>query len=396
MAKKKVKSNFSQLLLNLITEPQFVRYENLLREPNFFTIVGRSHYERWHAAFWGWLLDANGTHLLGDYTLRRFLALLVDERCLRSTLRPDGFLLGIVPLAEFSDVQVLPNEYVPVETNVRNVGRFDIFASFSFGGNGLVAGRANLLIEMKIDSRPDGAQARKYADWLLEQHRKDANLLVYLTPQLGPDSLSTVGDERWHCLDYQLLNDKFLLPLLDHPRLNEKVKPFIVQYIKNLRTRNRGIKMAITEEEKRLALALYEKYSDVFDSIYDALVSVGTIDASTADVSSARGRASGKLAVRVEDALIHGDNVRSIFAEVLRYLVDHDYVLRLPMPWGSSNQRYIITNEEPPVHPNGRPFFYPVKHQGYTLESHYARDRAMRVLSDLCTKLDLHFEVVAT
>lgn len=396
MAKKKATSNFSRLLLNLITEPYFVRYENLLREPNFFTIVGRSHYERWHTAFWGWLLDVNGTHLLGDYALRRLLALLVDDRCLKSTLRNDHFLLSVVPLAEFTDVQVLPNEYVPVETNVRNVGRSDIFASFSYRGNALAGGKANLLVEMKIDSKPDDEQSRKYADWLQSQHANDANFLVYLTPQLDRDSRSTAGDERWYCLDYQLLNDKLLLPLLDHPRLNEKVKPFIVQYIKNLRTRNRGIKMAITEEEKKLALALYEKYSDVFDSIYDALVAERAIDASTSDVSSAKGRASGRMAVRVEDTLLQGENVRSLFGNVFRYLVDKDYVQRLPMPWGNSNQRYIITNEDTPVHPNGRPFFYPVKHQGYTLESHYARERALRVLNDLCDKLDLRFEAIET
>lgn len=395
MAKKKVTRHFAQLLLNLITEPDFVRYENLLREPNFFTIVGRSHFERWHAAFWGWLLDVNGSHLLGDYALRRFLALLVDERCQRSTLYPEDFLLRLVPLAEFRNVQVWPNEFVPVETSVRNVGRFDIFASFSLGDT-LEGGRGNLLVEMKIDSKPDGEQARRYADWLLEQHPNETNLLVFLVPQLGRDSRSTAGDERWHCLDYQLLNDKLLLPLLDHPRLSEKVKPFIIQYIKNLRTRYRGVKMAITEEEKKLALALYEKYSDVFDSIYDALVAEGVIDASSSDLSPARGRSSGKLVVRVEDALLQGENVRSLFAEVLRLLVQRDYVLRLPMPWGTSNRRYVITNEEPPVHPNGRSFFYPVSYRGYTLESHYARDRAMNVLKDLCDKLDLGFEAVET
>ncbi|MEI2691136.1 MAG: hypothetical protein V9H69_16070 [Anaerolineae bacterium] len=59
-----------------------------------------------------------------------------------------------------------------------------------------------------------------------------------------------MGDERWYCLDYQLLNDKLLLPLLDHPSLNDKVKPFIVQYVKNLKIRHKGVKMAITNEDK--------------------------------------------------------------------------------------------------------------------------------------------------
>lgn len=269
--KENMGGSFSRSILNLIIEPHFVRYENLLAEPNFFTIVGRSHYERWHTAFWGWLLDANGSHLLGDYALRRLLALLADERCLKSSLHSEDFLLATVPLVAFSDVQVSPNEYLPVETMVRSVGRFDIFVSFSYLGRTSAPAKANLLIELKIDSKPDGEQAKRYANWLLEQHPEDTNLLIYLTPQLVRDPRTTVGDERWYCLDYQLLNDKLLLPLLDHPRLNDKVKPF-----------------------------------------------------------------------------------------------------------------------------NGRPFFYPMQYQGYTLESHYARDRATRVLTDLCDKLELQFETVET
>jgi hypothetical protein len=48
---------------------------------------------------------------------------------------------------------------------------------------------------------------------------------VFVTPVLGDSSQATAGDERWYCLDYPLLNDKQLLPLLDHPNLNDKVKP---------------------------------------------------------------------------------------------------------------------------------------------------------------------------
>ena len=45
---------------------------------------------------------------------------------------------------------------------------------------------------------------------------------------------------------------------------------------------------------------------------------------------------------------------------------------------------------------NDRDFFYPVKYQGYTIESHYSRDRGLKVLSDLCEKLELDFEFIET
>jgi len=396
VSKKKAKTSFTQRLLSLISEPQFIKFENTLSEPNFFTIVGRTHYERWHSSFFGWLLDANGSHLLSDYVLKRFLLLLLDDRCLKAANHPKRFLLNTLPIAEFSDIEVTPSEHFSTETSVSGVGRFDIFLAARYSDEAGSAGNLNVIFELKIDSKPDGRQSTKYADWLLDNHPQDVNFLIYLTPNLLRNSKSTVGDERWYCLDYQLLNDKLLIPLLDHPNLNEKVKPFIVQYIKNLKTRYRGIKMAITNEEKRLALALYEKYSDVFDSIYDALVSTGIIDFSTSDAGEDKGRRRGRFAVKIDGKAFSSETVRLLFEDVLKYLVGKGYVLKLPLPWGTSKRRYIITNEDPPTHPNGRPFFYPVEFENYTIESHYSRDRAVKVLSDLCERLEIEFETIET
>jgi hypothetical protein len=367
-----------------------------LSEPNFFKIVGRVHYERWHSSFFGWLLDANGSHLLSDYVLRRFLLLLLDEKCLKAADHTGKFLVNILPLVEFSEIQVSPNENMPSETSVSGIGRFDIFLTAQYSDDAGNVGNLNIVFELKIDSKPDGKQSTKYADWLFTNHPKDVNFLIYVTPKLLHDSESTVGDERWYCLNYQVLNDKLLIPLLDHPHLNEKVKPFIIQYIKNLKTRYKGIKMAITNEEKRLALALYEKYGDVFDSIYDALVSTGAIDFSTSDIAENKGRVTGRLAVRIGSKTLSNETVRLLFEDALKHIVDMGYIVKLPLPWGSSKNRYIVTNENPPVHPNGRSFFYPVAYKSYTIESHYSRDRALKVLGDLCEKLEVEFEVIAT
>lgn len=394
----KVKSNasFTQRLLNLIAEPEFIQFENVLGEPNFFKIVGRAHYERWHSAFFGWLLDANGSHLLGDYVLRRFLLLLLDETCLKANGHTEDFLFNTLPFVEFTDIQVTPSEYFPTERSVSGLGRFDIFLTAHYLNDKQETKTLNIIFELKIDSRPDSTQSSKYADWLLQNHPNDINFLIYLTPKLKENSKATVGDERWYCVDYQLLGDKLLGSLLDHPKLNEKVKPFIIQYVKNLKTRHRGTKMAITNEEKRLAIALYEKYSDVFDSIYDALVSVERIDFTTSSIGETRGRASGKMAVKIDNKVFTRDTVRQLFEDVLKYIIDENYILKLPLPWGTGKNRYIVTNENPPVHPNGKAFFYPVIFEGYTIESHYSRERAIKVLSDLCENIGLEFEEVDT
>lgn len=394
--KSRKQQSFTERLLGLISEPQFIKFENILSEPNFFKIVGRTHYERWHSCFLGWLLDANGSHLLGDYTLRRFLLLLADEDCRKPDNHINQVLLRLLATGIFTDIEVTPNENISRETSITGVGRFDVFITATILDDEEIARRLNCIVELKIDSRPNKEQSKKYADWLADNHPHDVNVLTYITPNLGHDSVSTVGDDRWYCLDYQLLNDKFLIPLLDHPSLNEKVKPFIIQYIKNLKIRYRGIKMAITNEEKRMALSLYEKYSDVFDSIYDVLVSTGTIDYSTSDVAVSQGRTGGRIAAKINGKVFSNETLRLLFEDVLKYLVDEQLLLKLPLPWGTSQQRYIITNEKRPTHPNGRDFFYPVKYDTYTMESHYSRDRGLKVLTDLCKKLEIDFETIET
>lgn len=151
--------------------------------------------------------------------------------------------------------------------------------------------------------------------------------------------------------------------------------------------------MAITSEEKKLAIELYEKYSDVFDSMFDALQEANMLEYSTSDIP-ARGRKTGKLAVKIDGKIIEGDSVKGLFKNTLIYLVDKELLNKIPLPWGVGNTRYIVTNEDEPTHPNGRSFFIPETYKGYTIETHYARDRGLAVLDSLCRKLEIDYEPV--
>lgn len=384
---------FSQRLLELISEPSFIKFYHILSEPNFFTIVGRTHYERWHSCFYGWLLDENGSHLMRDYVLTRFLLLTYDERCLKSSNHKENPLARILPTIEFTNIESTPNEFLSSERSIKNLGRFDIFLTANYQNSSGLSGRINIIFELKINSSIDAGQSKKYADWLFNNYKNETNILIYILPKLLTDSKSTVGDSRWYCMDYQLLNDKLLTPILEHPNLNHKVQPFIIQYIKNLKLRHKGVKMAITSEEKKLAIELYEKYSDIFDSIFDALQEANILEYSTSDIPS-RGRKSGRIAVKINGKVMEGESVRSLFKNVLRYLVDNGLLTKIPLPWGEGKIRYIVTNEDEPVHPNGKTFFIPERYKGYTIETHYSRERALAVLDSLCKKLEIDYEPV--
>lgn len=391
---RSTKKSFTQKLLQLISEPGFVRLEHVLREPNIFQIVGRTHYERWHSCFWGWLFDPDGSHLTFSYPLFR-LMLLLQERQNHGVVLHNEKLFACLATAQFEDVRVAPNEHDSTETSVNGIGRFDIFLSAQTKDILGSSRRLNVLFEIKIDSPVNLEQAKRYADWLHAKHPDDINLLVYFLPDADEQTVQALGELNWLCVSYQALHDKLLLPLLEHPSLNGLTAPFLVQYVKNLKFRHRGVKMAITEEERKIALALYEKYSDIFDTIYESLLAEKAIDYSIAEVTGGKGRESGRIGVYVNGKLFVGDMVRGLFEKILKYLADNELLVKLPLPWGIGQKRYILTNAPAAQHPNGRDFFVPVKYKDYTMESHYSRERSLKVLADLCGALEIDFSVAS-
>ncbi|MDP2793199.1 MAG: PD-(D/E)XK nuclease family protein [Sulfurisoma sp.] len=391
---KTVKATLTQRLLQLIAETDFVRLEHLFDEPNIFKIVGRTHYERWHSCFWGWLLDPNGSHLLSSYPLSRLVLLLGENSALPSCHAGQQDLLVTLANAEYGNVSISPNENDSTETGVTGVGRFDIFLSADVEDIFEAEHKLNLLVELKVDSAPNADQSKRYADWLFDTHPSDINLAIYFLPKLGETAAVTVGDNRWNCVSYQLLHDKLLLPLFEHPSLNPKTAPFIAQYMKNMRHSHRGVKMAITEEERRIASALYDKYSDVFDAIYEALLIEKKVDYDIKDAVEPPSRESGRIAVQIDGTLFMGEPLKVLFEKVLKYLVDSKLISKLPLPWGKSGKRYALTNLLPATHPSGRPFFYPIEYKSYVMESHYSRSRGLAILEELSNQLEVPFSTV--
>lgn len=82
------------------------------------------------------------------------------------------------------------------------------------------------------------------------------------------------------------------------------------------------------------------------------------------------------MAVRIDHPVFEDTTVAGLFSSVLASLVDQGRPGSLLLPWGDTSTRFLLTNRKPAEHPSGRPFFYPVEHAGYTIETHYSRDRA--------------------
>lgn len=70
--------DFARALLALESDPAFLHLAASQNRTNLFRILGTDERERWHSAFWAWLLDPSGTHGLGDLPIRRILVRAFD------------------------------------------------------------------------------------------------------------------------------------------------------------------------------------------------------------------------------------------------------------------------------------------------------------------------------
>lgn len=380
-------------LLQFVHDPEFVRYSGLMRQPNVFRIVGQARWERWHSAFWAWLLDPDGTHGLEDYGLRRLFTLILDERCVREARTYDAQVTKLLSEGTLAVESVRPNERDPSEVAVEGVGKFDVWIQ-ARRKDLPDEPRVNVLIEVKVESSVRRDQSKRYSDWLFGRHPQDQNLALYFLAgeAAGRTPMELVGDPRWAVLSYQMLHDEFLVPILSHPSLNPAVRFVIEQYVHNLAIPHKGIKMAISRQERELARSLYEKYSDVIDAIIEVLEEDERVDASA--ISPAEGRARGRIEVKMDGRSFVADSTGDLLEQVLKYWVDANKLSATPLPWGVSDKRYFVTDQTPALHPNGREFFSPRHYRNYTIETHKSRAQAMRTLQDFATVLGVRCEIV--
>lgn len=390
--RSKLAPAFSERWLGLVSDPDFIRVSRIAQEPSFFRIVGRAHFERWHSAFLAWLLDPAGTHLTRTFALQRLL--LAAQRAGECAGSASGQRQELA-MAEVIDAEVSPNEFSPIERSVNGIGRFDVF---SRGNCKLLSGeirRFNVLVEIKIDSPLDADQAERYVEWLSSAHPGDLNLAIYLSCN-AEASRQMDRHQRWAHISFQDLHDLVLVPTSEHPGLNPLARTLLSEYVKNLRHANGGIRMALTTEQRQIVLGLYERHSATFDELVEVLIAEGVVGTPDMRLAGLVGRARGKIFIRADETVIEGETIRGLFAEVLKALVDRRWIDRLPLPWGDTASRHLLTNAEIAQHPSGRRFFYPVEYSGYTMESHYSRERGLRALKALFEALGVRFESIPT
>jgi len=258
-----------EALVNLITDPAFVRLGFESRRGNFLSVLGRSFAEQWHSALLAWLLDPEAEHGLGVGPLQRFIVTLLDPK--RST--SNSLRRAVLCATLSSDVEVQAEYFIPA------VGRLDVWVTGRFGesdsaGSGIPF---SIVVENKIRAPEADDQTCKYAAWIEKRKAQSLSpgeyidLRVFLAPAPPGAAARQPQDPSFIAYSYQELYEELLQPCLQDPGITQFGRELLDQYVCNLRSPavegKRAYPMAKIKTDEELISQISTKHKEVLKLI---------------------------------------------------------------------------------------------------------------------------------
>lgn len=227
---------------------EFDRYCNtgFLEQIDFF------RYEDMHTNFLASLLKEDNVFGLGTKPLKLFIELLKvkDKNHLENKLKQD--LLGNYSV---SNIEVLTQESI-------DVGRLDLLIKFNIGNN-----KYNIILENKLFSEESSEdQTKRYKEYLDDYFKDDNNIYVFLS--LNNDSKISAED-NYIRINYQELVNYVLEPC-SFLEVKGAASISIEEYLKGFTYLCEFDCMPLTNNLRKLAVAIYNIYSDILMNILNA------------------------------------------------------------------------------------------------------------------------------
>jgi PD-(D/E)XK nuclease superfamily protein len=388
---KKAPPNTTRLLTSLVTDPAFLRVQRLGQQANLFSILGRTYTETWHSMLLGWLLDPQGSHGFGDYGLHLLSGAVAGVGY--STQEQSELWANLAAFGNFRSTVVTPNERSPHETAFKDGSRADVNVDHvHLEGSGRSLRRFKLIVEQKVLARPAQAQLERYQE--LCSRIADVTclgVLVAPTELLGPVAEYVQGSACWSALDFQALHDHVLVPLQEHPDIDDRARLIIGDYITCLRSWKRGIAPVITDRERQLAIDIYERHSEAFKIIKQALVDHDP----PAEMPDGREEEDDSpLLILIDGSEISGPTVPAFMQSALQHFDESGSLDSASsegkLPYPADLKRYLVNSRA--EHPDGMEFRRPVSAGKWFLDAHASRASAILKVG----KLARHLGHVAT
>lgn len=377
-------------ILAFLHDPTFVAFELNQEAPTVFNAVGRTFTETWHSALLGWLLDPMGSHQLGLFPITRFLLLLKAQDTLSAQDRRIDFN-QLLSQGDFTRTRVRPNERELAEVAVVDVGRFDIFVD---GIDLLPWKEVQLLVETKVKDKVNKNQCSKYITYI-NKRAQDSVLIIpiFIAPakQLIGTPSQLFGDNSWIAVDYQDICDEVIELCLQHPSISTFGQFTLSEYIKTLKYRQKGGEpLAITQQERDMVNALWEKHEVAIRALYEIL---SQSNDDVAPLTTVGGQAQNSIKIKIGNKVFDEPSVTKLYDQVLQFLVDGNHLSNLQLPVATGAKRYLIADQ--PAHQRGNEFIKPVGYKGFYMEANKSRDDALRDLSQLLAMCGLALQHMA-
>jgi len=258
----------------LLTDPEFLELDRRVRSVGLLAVLGQTYIERWHSAFFAWLLNPDGSHGLGDFPMRRLMVWMASQEIASDDAHR---LMPSPALLERADLDVLrirpnpANQKTTGEQSVslghssaRKKAKFDVFAAMEVRDSSVSSDLAPcekviFICEVKVKAGEGADQTPDYAEWALapeyEQARRDffknteeaveesakngteaegtvRTALLFLRP----DEKTKPSADQFVSMTYQTMVDEVLAVCLQHPHLSTEGSVLIEAFVNNLAT----------------------------------------------------------------------------------------------------------------------------------------------------------------
>ncbi|EJQ53355.1 TPA: PD-(D/E)XK nuclease family protein [Bacillus thuringiensis] len=249
-------------LNKLISDPDFLRLQESFEKESLFQLLGFGHRETMHSSFISWLLSPMSSLNLGTFPLKRFLYYISEENISSKKTSFNFALIESDPSLKLEELEVateVAESVVIPETNQELRARFDLY---------MTNDSMRIIVENKVLARENKDQTETYTKILKQMEESyQYELKVFLSP----DATIKPKCPEFIQIDYQGLYDFVILPCVNHPKITTANKNILEEYIHNLRMVYKGVNKPMARVNDELCVAIYDKYKDVLDEIFDAV-----------------------------------------------------------------------------------------------------------------------------
>lgn len=256
--------NINEQILGMYNDSTYQGLKAYYDKTTIFNVLGVERSETRHSAFLCWLLDANGSHGLGEEPMKKLLRLYATKMDVDDSFRI-MLMTGNYEL-ELTDIVTEKSTSDEQGSKAKKKDRMDIWATMTLKDSAGNDQSLALVIENKIYSGEGAEQTKRYHQYVTNVCEENIRPIeIFLTPA-GAKAPSC---KEFVHISYQELLDSVILPLT-HYDMSTEASQIISDYIRNLSKPSTATDgksytiLATSATEKKKLMEFYERYRLLF------------------------------------------------------------------------------------------------------------------------------------